>query len=45
MMNTLFIQINPFFFNTSTSSATSLTMTPFWRCAGGRSYGLAAARR
>jgi hypothetical protein len=24
-------QINPFFLSTSTSSATSLTITPFWR--------------
>ena len=28
-------QIKPFFFNTSTSSATSFTMMPRWRCAGG----------
>jgi hypothetical protein len=26
---------NPFFLSASTSSATSFTMTPFWRCGGG----------
>ena len=28
-------QIKPFFLRTSTSSPTSFTITPFWRCAGG----------